>query len=95
MTAAAAAAPGRGGGPGFHLVRAHDDGLRQRPFIRAASIPVDHAGDATFYDADGSELQLRSRPDLMIGAMNHADYAGSAACGACVHARRPRAARSR
>jgi expansin len=48
--------------------------------------PVDHAGDATFYDADGSgNCSFDPTGDLMIGAMNHADYADSAACGACAH----------
>ncbi len=48
--------------------------------------PVDHAGDGTFYAADGSgNCSFEPTGDLMIAAMNHADYAGSEACGACVH----------
>jgi expansin (peptidoglycan-binding protein) len=48
--------------------------------------PIDHAGDATYYAADGSgNCSFDPTGDLMIGAMNHDDYAGSAACGACVH----------
>ena len=44
-------------------------------------------GEATYYDfADGSgNCSFDPSPDdLMIGAMNHEDYAGSDACGACV-----------
>jgi expansin (peptidoglycan-binding protein) len=48
--------------------------------------PVDHTGDGTFYDADGSgSCSFDPTGDLMVGAMNHVDYAGAAACGACVH----------
>lgn len=48
--------------------------------------PIDHAGDATFYAADGSgNCSFDPTGDLLIGAMNQADYAGSAACGACAH----------
>jgi expansin (peptidoglycan-binding protein) len=46
----------------------------------------DHTGDGTFYDADGSgNCSFDPTGDLMVGAMNHVDYAGSAPCGACVH----------
>lgn len=48
--------------------------------------PAQHAGDATFYAADGSgNCSFEPTGDLMVGAMNQSDYAGSAACGACVH----------
>jgi expansin len=46
-----------------------------------------HSGEATYYDfADGSgNCSFPATPDdLMVGAMNHTDYADSAACGACV-----------
>jgi expansin (peptidoglycan-binding protein) len=46
-----------------------------------------HQGEATYYDfADGSgNCGFPPTPDdLMVGAMNHTDYAGSAVCGACV-----------
>lgn len=46
-----------------------------------------HSGEATYYDfADGSgNCSFEPSPqDLMIGAMNHTDYADSAVCGACV-----------
>jgi expansin len=49
--------------------------------------PEVHTGEATYYDfADGSgNCSFDPSPDdLMIGAMNHDDYADSAACGACV-----------
>lgn len=45
------------------------------------------AGEATYYDfADGSgNCSFPATPnDLMVAAMNHTDYAGSQACGACV-----------
>jgi len=47
----------------------------------------ERAGIATFYDfADGSgNCGFPATPnDLMVAAMNHVDYAGSAACGTCV-----------
>jgi expansin (peptidoglycan-binding protein) len=47
----------------------------------------ERSGEATYYDfADGSgNCGYPATPDdLMVGAMNHPDYAGSAACGACV-----------
>ncbi|HWB80096.1 MAG TPA: expansin EXLX1 family cellulose-binding protein [Nannocystaceae bacterium] len=46
-----------------------------------------HSGEATYYDfADGSgNCGFPATPnDLMVGAMNHVDYAASAVCGACV-----------
>lgn len=46
-----------------------------------------HDGEATYYDfADGSgNCGFPATPnDLMVAAMNHTDYANSAACGACV-----------
>lgn len=56
--------------------------------------PEQHSGEATYYDfADGSgNCSFDPTPqDLMIGAMNHVDYAGSAACGACVELTGPNA----
>jgi expansin (peptidoglycan-binding protein) len=46
-----------------------------------------HTGEATYYnEANGTgNCSFDATPnDLMIGAMNTPDYAGSAACGACV-----------
>jgi len=59
-------------------------------------LPCDAAdartGDATYYDfADGSgNCGFPATPDdLMVAAMNAVDYAGSAACGACVRIEGP------
>lgn len=48
-------------------------------------------GEATYYDADGSgNCSFDPSPgDLMVAAMNDAEYAGSAVCGACVHVQGP------
>lgn len=45
-----------------------------------------HAGVATYYAADGTgNCSFDAAPgDPLVAAMNHADYAASAACGACV-----------
>lgn len=46
-----------------------------------------HEGEGTYYDfADGSgNCSFPATPDdLMVAAMNHTDYAGSAACGTCI-----------
>ena len=51
-----------------------------------------HSGEATYYDfADGSgNCGFPATPnDLMVAAMNHTDYADSAACGACVRIEGP------
>jgi expansin (peptidoglycan-binding protein) len=50
-------------------------------------------GEATYYDfADGSgNCSFDPTPDdLMVGAMNHTDYAESAACGSCAEIDGPR-----
>ncbi|HEY3353951.1 MAG TPA: expansin EXLX1 family cellulose-binding protein [Polyangia bacterium] len=65
----AAAAPGDGGG----LACQADD--------------HQHTGEATYYTfADGTgNCSFPATPaDLMLGAMNHVDYAASAVCGGCV-----------
>jgi len=52
-----------------------------------------HAGEATFYTfASGAgSCMFDSTPnDLMIGAMNSIDYAGSRICGACISVTGPR-----
>ncbi len=54
--------------------------------------PETHSGEGTYYDfADGSgNCGFPATPDdLMVGAMNHTDYDGSAACGTCVHVEGP------
>jgi len=45
----------------------------------------EHSGEATYYDADGSGACSfdPSPDDLLVAAMNAADYDGSAACGTC------------
>ncbi len=45
-----------------------------------------HSGEGTYYGADGSgNCSFDAAPgDPLVAAMNHTDYAGSAACGACV-----------
>lgn len=49
-----------------------------------------HSGDGTYYDADGSgNCSFDPTNDLLVGAMNHVDYASSAVCGACVHIKGP------
>lgn len=49
-----------------------------------------HSGEATYYDADGSgNCSFDPGGDLMVAAMNDADYAGAAACGACITADGP------
>lgn len=53
-----------------------------------------HTGDATFYsfaDGSGNCLFDPTPNDLMIGAMNQTDYAGSAICGACLSLTGPNA----
>lgn len=72
VTAAVAACGGGGGG-----------GDRSAACDRAADT---HEGEATYYtfaDGSGNCSFPPSPDDLMVGAMNHTDYAGSAACGTC------------
>ncbi|MBW2523869.1 MAG: hypothetical protein JRI23_06835 [Deltaproteobacteria bacterium] len=60
----------------------------------SCAAPESHTGEATYYDfADGSgNCSFDPTPqDLMIGAMNHTDYADSAACGSCVELTGPNA----
>ncbi len=57
----------------------------------ACTDPDAHAGEGTYYDADGSgNCSYPASPDdLMVAAMNETDYAGSAACGRCAHVEGP------
>lgn len=58
----------------------------------ACGEPQTNTGEATYYDfADGSgNCSFPATPDdLMVAAMNQTDYAGSAACGACVRVEGP------
>jgi expansin (peptidoglycan-binding protein) len=44
-----------------------------------------HTGEATYYGGDGSgNCSFDAGSDILIAAMNDADYANAAACGACV-----------
>lgn len=53
-------------------------------------LSCDKSGDGTYYAADGSgNCSFEPTGDLMVAAMNHTDYAGSAACGACVRVSGP------
>ena len=54
--------------------------------IPCGTAPEEHTGEATYYAADGSgNCSFDPSPDdLLVAAMNAADYDGSAACGACV-----------
>lgn len=67
------------------------------PQIVSTSVPTQvplRSGEATYYDgADGQgNCSFAASPqDLMIGAMNHIDYAGSAICGAFVEVHGPNA----
>jgi len=49
-------------------------------------IPADESGDGTYYDADGTgNCSFDASPDdLMVAAMNAADYDDAAWCGACL-----------
>ncbi len=51
-----------------------------------------HSGEGTYYDATGAgNCSFEATPnDLMVAAMNHTDYADSAACGACVRVAGPK-----
>ncbi len=64
-----------GGGGGEHPDAARSCG----------EAPEEHAGEATYYDADGSgNCSFDPSPaDLMVAALNTADYDGATACGAC------------
>ena len=42
------------------------------------------SGDATYYDADGTGACSFEAGDLMVAAMNKADYGTAAWCGACL-----------
>ena len=55
--------------------------------VTACNGEPNHTGDGTYYDATGAgNCGFDPSPnDLMVGAMNHTDYADSAVCGACAH----------
>lgn len=60
--------------------------------LRCPDAPMIHTGRATYYTfANGAgACMFDSTPnDLMVGAMNTIDYAGSAICGSCVQVTGP------
>lgn len=60
--------------------------------IGCPDTPVVHYGYATFYNATGAGACLYdTTSDLMVGAMNPIDYAGSRICGATVSVAGPKA----
>ena len=56
-----------------------------------ASVPADESGDGTYYDATGAgNCSFDASPnDLMVAAMNHADYGTADWCGACLEVTGP------
>jgi len=86
LLAAAPACSSKGGGASPPPGHAADSSVTAGPSCPAN--PAVHTGEGTYYDfADGSgNCMFPATPDdLDIGAMNHDDYAGSAACGRCAH----------
>jgi expansin len=83
-TAAGGNTPGAGGG-------AAGGTAGQGTGAACAFDAVAHKGDGTFYDATGEgNCSFPATPgDLMVGAMNDADYLGSAVCGSCAHIKGP------
>jgi expansin (peptidoglycan-binding protein) len=69
--------------------------LSSRDDIPSCSpVQATHSGDGTFYsfaDGGGNCLFDPTPNDLMVGAMNQTDYAGSAICGACLSLTGPNA----
>lgn len=60
---------------------------QEEPELRCPEVPLIHKGEATYYypQIAPGNCSFDSIPgDLMIGAMNAVDYAGSQICGACV-----------
>jgi expansin len=56
------------------------------PGSACTAIPADESGSGTYYDADGTgNCGFDATPnDLMVAAMNHADYGTADWCGACL-----------
>lgn len=61
--------------------RSRDDSISQ-----TGTTSLSHSGTATYYATvdDGGHCSFGKTGLILVGAMNYADYAGSAACGACV-----------
>lgn len=65
-----------------------DDGITPGGSCEAA--PGDAAGEATYYDADGTgNCSFDASSDLMVAAMNGVDYNTAAWCGACLEVTGP------
>lgn len=62
------------------------------PAPASAAIGEVHSGEGTFYGATGEgHCSFDASPgNLMVAAMNHTDYAGSALCGAYIRATGPK-----
>lgn len=66
--------------------------VREEEPPRCPDAPVVHTGSATYYsfaDGGGNCLFDPTPNDLMVGAMNTADYDGSNICGSCVRVTGP------
>jgi len=74
---------GANNGDGSHAGDATSDPRESTP---CTFTKTTYEGEGTYYDADGSgNCGFPATPDdLLVGAMNHTDYADSAACGTCV-----------
>jgi expansin len=79
VLASALAACGGGGGSDAGTPATTDPVVTTTPIVLSAV----RNGEATFYGATGAgNCSFDASPqDLMVAAMNHVDYAGSAACG--------------
>ena len=55
------------------------------------AVPPDSSGEGTYYDADGTgNCSFDASPgDLMVAAINAADYQSAALCGACLEVTGP------
>ena len=62
------------------------------PAAACTAVPADEAGDGTYYAADGTgSCGFDASPgDLLVAAMNAADYSTAAWCGACLAVTGPR-----
>ncbi|MCI0708388.1 MAG: hypothetical protein L0Y80_12990 [Ignavibacteriae bacterium] len=78
---------------GFVFIGCADPLQEQPEVLRCPEFPVVYKGEATYYTfatGAGSCSFDTTLDDLMIGAMNVIDYAGSRTCGACVYVWGPR-----
>lgn len=63
-----------------------EDGIGGGPPVGTCSDPrAPSSGEGTYYDADGTgNCSFEADPGRMVAAMNAADYASAAWCGACL-----------